>query len=91
MIKDSWATSRFRFLNGEQTISSAEESFINFSLCESFTSYMMIYVFIRSAWSSDPHFRGSHSFYSTETEKIGVSAAQLAEPVTNKNRKPVST
>ncbi|XP_021913725.1 peroxisomal N(1)-acetyl-spermine/spermidine oxidase-like isoform X2 [Zootermopsis nevadensis] len=46
-------------------------------------------LFLRSAWSSDPHFRGSHSFYSTETEKIGVSAAQLAEPVTNKNRKPV--
>nr|AGM32975.1 amine oxidase [Coptotermes formosanus] len=40
---------------------------------------------LRSSWSSNPHFRGSYSFRSMETERRGVSAAQLSEPVANDN------
>lgn len=40
---------------------------------------------LRSSWSSNPHFRGSYSFRSMETERMGVSAAQLSEPVANSN------
>jgi hypothetical protein len=54
-------------------------------------NYLMIYFLIRSTWSTNPHFRGSHCFHRVEREKMGVSAAQLAEPVTNKNGKPVCT
>ncbi|PNF14675.1 Spermine oxidase [Cryptotermes secundus] len=40
---------------------------------------------LRSSWSSNPHFHGSYSFRCMETERLNVSAAQLAEPVINNN------
>ncbi|KAK3916648.1 Spermine oxidase [Frankliniella fusca] len=44
----------------------------------------------RSKWFSNPHFRGSYSFRSMNTEKMNVSAKQLAEPLKNsKNREVV--
>ncbi|XP_026276870.1 spermine oxidase [Frankliniella occidentalis] len=44
----------------------------------------------RSKWYSNPHFRGSYSFRSMNTEKMNVNAKQLAEPLKNrKNRKVV--
>jgi len=48
-------------------------------------SYNNCLFVVRSSWSSNPHFRGSYSFRSMETERMGVSAAQLSEPVANSN------
>ncbi|XP_021918923.1 spermine oxidase-like isoform X2 [Zootermopsis nevadensis] len=44
---------------------------------------------VRSAWSSNPHFRGSYSFRSMTSETLGAFASHLAEPLTNNNKKPV--
>jgi hypothetical protein len=53
--------------------------------CQSDTDYYNCLFLVRSTWSSNPHFRGSYSFRSMETERMGVSAAQLSEPVANSN------
>ncbi|KAJ9595675.1 hypothetical protein L9F63_013141, partial [Diploptera punctata] len=38
---------------------------------------------IRTKWHTNPHFRGSYSYRSLKTEAMGVSAADLAEPLLN--------
>jgi len=59
--------------------------FIFLSGFQSDISYYNCLFLVRSSWSSNPHFRGSYSFRSMETERMGVSAAQLSEPVANSN------
>ncbi|KAJ9577372.1 hypothetical protein L9F63_006052, partial [Diploptera punctata] len=43
---------------------------------------------LRSTWYSNPHFRGSYSYRSLTTEALGVSAADLAEPILNSDGFP---
>ncbi|KAJ9592066.1 hypothetical protein L9F63_001405, partial [Diploptera punctata] len=44
---------------------------------------------VRSRWSSNPHFLGSYSYRSIESEKLGAYASHLAEPVMDARGKPV--
>ncbi|XP_069688815.1 uncharacterized protein [Periplaneta americana] len=44
---------------------------------------------VRSSWSKNPHFRGSYSFRSMESEALGAYASHLAEPLTTEKNKPV--
>lgn len=44
---------------------------------------------VRSCWSSNRHFRGSYSFRSMASERLGAFASHLAKPLTNDNKKPV--
>ncbi|KAG8237514.1 hypothetical protein J437_LFUL017564 [Ladona fulva] len=43
----------------------------------------------RSDWFTNPHFRGSYSLRTMETEKMGTSAEHLSHPVFNKEGKMV--
>ncbi|XP_049811892.1 spermine oxidase [Schistocerca nitens] len=38
---------------------------------------------LRSSWTANPHFRGSYSFRSLDTERYGTNAASLAKPISN--------
>uniref|UniRef100_A0A8D8UXT0 Spermine oxidase n=1 Tax=Cacopsylla melanoneura TaxID=428564 RepID=A0A8D8UXT0_9HEMI len=44
---------------------------------------------VRSSWYSNPHFKGSYSCRSLETEAKNTSAAELGAPVVNGEGKPV--
>ncbi|KAI5708558.1 hypothetical protein M8J77_025016 [Diaphorina citri] len=44
---------------------------------------------VRSAWSINPHFRGSYSSRSVTTDRLNTSAADLAAPVINREGRPV--
>ncbi|XP_066992054.2 uncharacterized protein [Anabrus simplex] len=43
----------------------------------------------RTLWTANPHFRGSYSFRSMKTDRLGTNASRLAEPVLNSEGKPV--
>lgn len=45
--------------------------------------------FFRSKWHSNPHFRGSYTFYSLKGDALGASTTKLAEPISNRDGKPV--
>lgn len=43
----------------------------------------------RSKWSSNPHFRGSYSYYSLKSDGYGATINNLAEPICDQTGKPV--
>lgn len=43
----------------------------------------------RSQWFSNPHFRGSYSYYSLKSDAVGATTSQLAEPIKNESGSPV--
>lgn len=45
--------------------------------------------YFRFKWHSNPHFRGTYSFRSMETEAANTSAADLARPLVTEDGKPV--
>lgn len=45
--------------------------------------------FTRSKWWSNPHFRGSYSYRSLDSDRADVRAAHLAEPILDDEGKPV--
>jgi hypothetical protein len=50
---------------------------------------MLSFLFVRSCWSSNPHFRGAYSHRSMASETLQAFASHLAEPLTNDDKKPV--
>lgn len=50
---------------------------------------LLIHCLNRSQWHSNPHFLGSYSFYSVESDAIGVTIAKLAAPILDQNAKPL--
>lgn len=46
-------------------------------------------IIFRSLWYQNPHFRGSYSYRSIETEKWNVSPLDLARPLVNQKGKEV--
>ena len=45
--------------------------------------------FTRSKWWSNPHFRGSYSYRSLDSDRSDAWAAHLAEPIVDEEGKPV--
>lgn len=43
----------------------------------------------RSKWHSNPHFKGSYSYYSLKSNALDVTAQMLAEPIVNATGKPL--
>ncbi|XP_037036759.1 spermine oxidase-like [Bradysia coprophila] len=43
----------------------------------------------RSQWFSNPHFRGSYSYYTLKSDAVGATTSQLAEPIESENGIPV--
>lgn len=43
----------------------------------------------RSKWHSNPHFRGSYSNYTLESDALDVSAEKLAEPISTPDGRPL--
>lgn len=43
----------------------------------------------RSTWHSNPHFRGSYSYYSLKSDALSASTTKLAEPIKSQSGTPV--
>lgn len=43
----------------------------------------------RTQWYSNPHFRGSYTFRSLKSDMLNVGPADLADPITNSQAKPI--
>ena len=46
-------------------------------------------VFFRSTWYSNPHFRGSYTFYSLKSDSLNVTTTQLSQPINDAVGLPV--
>lgn len=44
---------------------------------------------VRSRWYSNPHFRGSYTYYSLKSDALGATTTKLAEPLSDSYGRPV--
>lgn len=43
----------------------------------------------RSTWYSNPHFRGSYTYYALKADAMGATTAQLSKPINDANGYPL--
>lgn len=57
-------------------------------LWETFISLNFVLI-CRSKWQSNPHFRGSYTNVTLESDALGATTTKLAEPINDQNGKPI--
>lgn len=53
------------------------------------TSFFFFFWNCRSKWQSNPHFRGSYSNITLESDALDATTTKLAEPINDQNGKPI--